>query len=58
MNAFFIISQNDLALKNTENIEQVASIYSSWFTRIFENIGKITGDAINLNWGPETTVDK
>jgi len=53
MNAFFIISNHNLALKNTENIKELTSTYYSWLKNIVGNIVKITGEAIELEWVPK-----
>lgn len=55
MNAFFIISENNLNLNTTENIKNFFSLYSGWFKNIGNNIGTITGDVVKLNWIPENT---
>ena len=53
MNAFFIISENDLKLNNSENIKKLFSLYKGWANNIGENITTITGDVVKLNWIPE-----
>lgn len=51
--AFFIISQNNLALTKEKNIEEFASLYKSWIGETLENIGSLTGHVIKMEWLPE-----
>lgn len=51
--AFFMISQNNLALNSSENIDKFASAYVAWFNRIFENAGDLTGYVLKMKWLPE-----
>ena len=55
MNAFFIISENNLNLNTTENIKKFFSLYNGWSKNIGNNINTITGDIVKLNWIPENT---
>ncbi len=50
MNAFFIISDNALALKNEGNIGKFFSLYSQWIKEVKSNLLTITGDVIKLKW--------
>jgi len=54
MNAFFIISNENLALKHTENIDEFISIYIEWFYNTKDNVSAITGEIISLDWLPQT----
>jgi len=50
--AFFIISQNNLALKETGNLNKFISLYSSWFGRILDNSSNAVGYVIKMDWLP------
>ena len=50
LGAFFIISQNELALKNTENISELFTSYKNWFSQLGDNFGHITGEAVDLDF--------
>ncbi|MFA5020110.1 MAG: hypothetical protein WC533_03345 [Candidatus Pacearchaeota archaeon] len=52
INIFFIVSNENLQLSNSENIKQVFSIYVEWVGKIFTNLGSVTSNAIKLNWTP------
>ena len=52
MNAFFIISENNLKLNDPENIKVFMSAYVGWFKSIGNNLGTITGNAVDLTWIP------
>ena len=51
--AFFIISNNNLALKDKENRTIFARSYYGWFVNVIGNIKSITADVIKSNWLPE-----
>ena len=53
MNAFLIISNNNLHINNTENIKQVFVLYGDWIKQVSGNLGQVTGDAVKLDWTPE-----
>jgi len=50
--AFFIISQNNLALKETGNLNKFISLYSAWLTRILDNSSNAVGYVIKMDWLP------
>ncbi|MBU3913732.1 MAG: hypothetical protein KKB21_04465 [Nanoarchaeota archaeon] len=50
---FFIISENNLALNCSENIDKFVGMYSLWLSQIFDNAGAMTGNVIRMNWLPE-----
>ncbi len=51
--AFFIISENKLALRDSENREKFADLYVSWTNRIFDNSKTMGGYVVKLDWLPE-----
>ena len=53
LGAFFIITSENLALKNKDNFEQFSSLYYSWFDNLFENGKTLTGYIIDSKWLPE-----
>ena len=42
----------DVDLRTKEGIVQVAKVYWTWISSVFNNIGEITGNAIKQDWGP------
>jgi len=50
--AFFIISQNNLALKETGNLNKFISLYSAWLSRILDNSSNTLGYVIKMDWLP------
>jgi len=51
--AFYIISENNLHLKEQEELNQFVSIYVSWIASLYENSVSITGNMIKMKWLPE-----
>ncbi len=51
--AFFIISQNTLALIEEKNMSEFVSLYKDWLSRTFNNIGSLTGHIVNMDWLPK-----
>lgn len=51
--AFFIISQNNLALDSSENADKFISLYKTWLEKTFENLGSLTGYVIKMDWLPK-----
>jgi len=51
--AFFIISENNLALNKTGNVDRVLGIYYLWISHLFDNARVMTGDVVRMNWLPE-----
>ncbi len=50
--AFFMISQNNLALNESENADIFISNYKGWLSNIFGNLGTLTGSVIDMKWLP------
>ena len=55
MTGFFIISNNNLALKDEENFAKFVGLYFSWIRNLFNNFITITGNSIGLTWFPENS---
>jgi len=51
--ALFIISENNLALKNQENRTKFLELYFIWLSKIFENSKNLVGYVVKLDWLPE-----
>lgn len=51
--AFFIISENKLALIKQENRKEFGNLYYSWFWHLFDNSKNLVGYVIKLDWLPE-----
>ena len=51
--AFFIISENNLALKNYDTRIKFGNLYLSWANQIIDNSKVLTGYIIKLDWLPE-----
>jgi len=50
--AFFIISNGNLHLANSEQRGQFMAGYYDWFVKIFGNTKTVTGYVVNLDWLP------
>ena len=53
MNAFLIISNNNLHLTSSDNIKQLFTIYGDWVKKVTGNLNQITGEVVKLNWAPD-----
>lgn len=51
--AFFIISENKLALVKQENQHKFKNLYYSWLGNIFDNSKNLAGYVVKMNWLPE-----
>lgn len=51
--AFFIISENRLALKDKEARKDFSNHYYSWLNKTFENTKSMTGYVAKLDWLPD-----
>ncbi|MFH1711151.1 MAG: hypothetical protein ABH840_02465 [Nanoarchaeota archaeon] len=52
--AFFIISENNLALRKSGNVDRVIGLYSLWISQLFDNTLAMTGNVIKMNWLPDS----
>jgi hypothetical protein len=50
MNAFLIISNNQLALKEPENIPKLKNLYLDWVKNLGKNMVQLSGEVIKLDW--------
>ncbi len=53
LNAFLIISNNGLALKDKENVKELGELYFDWVKNIGKNFFSLTGDVTKIKWTPE-----
>jgi len=53
--SFFIIYENNLALKDEEARKVFGKLYTSWFNQIFENSKNLVGYVVKLDWLPNNT---
>ena len=49
---FFIISQNNLALREEENRKEFKDLYFLWLNQTFENFKAVTSYVVKLDWLP------
>jgi hypothetical protein len=50
--ALFIISTNNLALKDSGNFSKFIGMYVSWLGKVFENTKGISSNVIKMDWLP------
>jgi hypothetical protein len=50
---FFIVSNNDLHLNETKDMQKFVSLFYSWLSGLFNNMKDITGYVIKANWLPQ-----
>ena len=53
LGSLLIISNNNLALSNQEDVENFEVLLVDWVSKIFENFKSITGNVVRLDWRPE-----
>ena len=56
--ALFIISNENLALSESQNLSIFYSHYSLWLNQVFLNTQILTGDVIKLSWLPNNTTNQ
>ena len=54
--AFFIISNENLALNKKENRVEFANMYYAWFFGILHNFKSISGYVIKAEWLPDRNI--
>lgn len=50
-----VYKSNKPDLTTFDGISQVTKLYFSWLGGVFKNLGKVTGFAINQDWGLNST---
>jgi len=58
MNAFLIISNNNLYLKDSEDTKQLITIYGDWLKKVTGNLNHISGNVVDLDWVPDGPVEE
>ena len=53
ISGLLIISNNNLALSEKENLDQFLEFYRGWVNQIYFNSQTITGEAVKLDWAPD-----
>jgi len=53
LGAFFIITEHNLALKNTEARVELGNTYLSWVGQVLGNSVRLTGYVAKLEWLPK-----
>lgn len=54
--AFFVISENHLALKENENIGKFFGLYNGWLSQVLDNAKGVTGYIVKMDWLPNQEV--
>ena len=57
LSAFFIISNQNLALKDKDSRLQFARSYYAWFLGFIGNFKNITGAVIKIEWIPDKKIN-
>lgn len=52
LGAMFIISNENIHLKNSEGLSKFTVEYSNWLNNLFENTKTVTGYVAKLEWLP------
>ncbi len=51
--ALFIISENNLSLKDEQSRQELQVKYYSWLNKTFVNVKGLTGYVVKLDWLPK-----
>ena len=54
LGAFFIVSQNNLALNSSENLDKFVSVYISWLGSFVSDVTRLGGFVVKLEWLPDS----
>ena len=52
----FVWLKSGISLKSYQGFIGLGKTYFSWLGGVFGNLGKITGNVINQNWGVNSTI--
>lgn len=52
--AFFIVSNDNLHLNNSEDMQKFVGLYYSWLSGLFDNVKSISAYVIKADWLPDT----
>ena len=53
--AFFIISNENLILKNPDNVDKFFSLYAKWIDQLTDNFSGATGYLVKMEWLPNVS---
>ena len=53
LGGFFIISNENLALRESGAIDEFKDLYLEWFADLFDNAKAITGYVVDSEWLPD-----
>lgn len=54
--ALFIVSNQNLHLKNPDELSQFADLFIAWLSTILSHASKITGYVANSEWLPQNII--
>lgn len=54
LGAFFIVSQNNLSLNSSENVDKFVSRYIAWLGSFVGDVTRLGGFVVKLEWLPES----
>jgi len=57
LGAFFIISEKNLHITNSEEIKVLRETYSGWIDDVFKNSADLVGHVVKLDWLPEENLE-
>ena len=52
LGALLIISNNDLAFSDSENVGKFGDLFVEWADQLVFNLNSLTGNAVKLDWIP------
>lgn len=52
LGAFFIISNHNLALANTDDRQEFIDVFKSWVVGVGKNVASLTGYVVDVEWLP------
>ena len=58
LGAFFLISENKIALKYTSARQELGKLYYSWLSNLFDNSKSLMGYVVKLDWLPKNIEKK
>jgi len=53
LGSLLIISNNNLFIYNSEDVDKFSLFFLDWVNKVFENLKSVTGNVIELDWGPK-----
>jgi len=54
--ALLIVSNNDLAFYDDENLNKFVEFYGLWINQLYSNFQNLTGNVVRLDWFPESNI--